>query len=194
MEPASGSVKKLDKKGLEGLDARTESTFDEDMEDLVEGPPSENETATSAKRSQSKPEHGRGPLTEAKQAKKALIHKGIVAKEEAEKLSPLEVLDMMKKYRKGNSILSEVLLQQLEENQKEDLFSKLFGEHTETLDMKVPEITDEQVREADKVLLARKASSARCSTSLASVTQVSNTTGSVSHSQACGQHGSPPLP
>ena len=126
MEPASGSVKKLDKKALEGLDARTESTKvpDEDMEDLVEGPPSEHETATSTKRSQSKPERGRGPLREAKQAKKALIHKGIVAKEEAEKLSPLEVLDMV------NSILSEVLLQQLEENQKEDLFSKLFGKHT----------------------------------------------------------------
>ena len=156
MKPASGSVKKLDKKALERLDARAESTKvpDEDMEDLVEGPPSENETATSTKRSQSKPEHGRGPLSEAKQAKKALIHKKIVAKEEAEKLSPLEILDMVKKYRKGNSILSEVLLQQLEENQKEDLFSKLFGERTETPDMKGPEITDEQVREADKVLLA----------------------------------------
>ena len=47
MEPASGSVQKLDKKALERLDARTESTKvpDEDMEDLVEGPPSENETA-----------------------------------------------------------------------------------------------------------------------------------------------------
>ena len=46
MEPASGSVKKLDKKALEGLDARAESTKvpDEDMEDLVEGPPSDNET------------------------------------------------------------------------------------------------------------------------------------------------------
>ena len=75
MEPASGSVKKLDKKALDGLDARTESTKvpDEDMEDLVEGPPSDNETATSAKRSQSKPEHARGPLRQAKQAKKALI-------------------------------------------------------------------------------------------------------------------------
>ena len=61
---------------------------------------------------------------------------------------------MVKKYRKGSSMLSEVLLQQLEENQKETLSSKLFGEHTETLDMKVPEIRDEQVREADKVLLA----------------------------------------
>ena len=34
-----------------------------------------------------------------------------------------------------------------------DLLAKLFGVHT-TPDMKVPEITDEQVREADKVLLA----------------------------------------
>ena len=46
MEPASGSVpevKKLDKKALEGLDARTESTKvpDEDMEEFVEGPPSD---------------------------------------------------------------------------------------------------------------------------------------------------------
>ena len=45
MEPASGSapeVQKLDKKALEGLDARTESTKvpDEDMEEFVEGPPS----------------------------------------------------------------------------------------------------------------------------------------------------------
>ena len=88
----------------EGLDARAESTKvpDEDMEDLVEGPPSENETATSTKRSQSKPEHGRGPLREAKQAKKALIHTGIVAKEEAEGLSPLEVLDMVKKYTRSS--------------------------------------------------------------------------------------------
>ena len=161
MEPASGNVfevKKLDKKALEGLDARTKSTKvpDEDMEELVEGPPSDNETATSTKRSQSKPEHGRGPLREAKQAKKALIHKGIVTKEEAERLSPLEVLDMVKNYRKGSSMLSDVLLQQLEENKKEDLLAKPFGEHTETPDMKVPEITDEQVREADKVLLATR--------------------------------------
>ena len=42
----------------------------------------------------------------------------------------------------------------MEENKKEDLLAKLFGEHTETPDMKVPEITDEQVREADKILLA----------------------------------------
>ena len=95
-------------------------------------------------------------MREAKQAKKALIHKEIVTKEEAERLSPLEVLDMVKKYRKGSSMLSEVLLQQLEENKKEDLLAKLFGEHTETPDMKVPEITDEQVREADKVLLAAR--------------------------------------
>ena len=79
MEPASGSVKKLDKKALEGLDARNESTKvpDEDMEDLVEGPPSENETATSTKRSQSKPEHGRGPLRESRQAKKALVTRSL---------------------------------------------------------------------------------------------------------------------
>ena len=61
---------------------------------------------------------------------------------------------MVKKFRRGSSTLSEVLLQQLEENKKEDLLAKLFGEHTETPDMKVPEITDEQVQEADKVLLA----------------------------------------
>ena len=63
---------------------------------------------------------------------------------------------MVKKFRKGSSTLSEVLLQQLEENKKEDLLAKLFGEHTETPDMKVPEITDEQVREPDKVLLATR--------------------------------------
>ena len=78
----------------------------------------------------------------------------IVTKEEAERLSPLEVMDMVKKFRKGNSMLPEVLLQQLEENKKGNLLAKLFGEHTETPDMKVPEITDEQVKEADKVLLA----------------------------------------
>ena len=161
VEPASGSLKKLDKKALEGLDARTESTKVpeedvEDMEDLVEGPPSDNETATSSKRSQSKPEHARGPTRQAKQAKKALIHKGVLSKEEAESLSALEVMDMVKKHRQGNSMLSEVLLQQLEENKKENLLAKLFGEHTETPDMKVPKITDEQVREADKVLLAAR--------------------------------------
>ena len=140
MERASGSVK-LDKKALEGLDARaeiTESTkvpegdaMEEDMEEvLVEGPPSDNETATSTKSSQSKPEHARGPTRQAKQAKKALIHKGILSKEEAESLSALEVMDMVKKRRQGSSMLSEVLLQQLEENKKENLLAKLFGEHT----------------------------------------------------------------
>ena len=134
MEPASGSVKKLDKKALEGLDAR-----DEDMEDLVEGPPSDNEKATSIKRSQSKPEHARGPLRESKQAKKALVHKGILIEEEAESLSAEQVMDMVKKYRKGNSMLSEVVMQQLEENKKKDLLAKLFGEHVKTADMKVPD-------------------------------------------------------
>ena len=90
----------------------------------------------------------------ANRAKKALVHKGILTKEEAEKLSAEQVMEMVKKYRKGSSMLSEVLLKQLEENKKEDLLAKLFGEHTETHDMKVPEITDQQVREADKVLLA----------------------------------------
>ena len=123
--------------------------MEEDMEEvLVEGPPSDNETATSTKRSQSKPEHARGPTRQAKQAKKALIHKGILSKEEAESLSAVEVMDMVKKHRQGSSMLSEVLLQQLEENKKENLLAKLFGEHTETPDMKVPKITDEQVREA----------------------------------------------
>ena len=102
MEPASGSVK-LDKKALEGLDARTESTKvpDVDMEDLVEGPPSDNETATSTKTSQSKPEHARGPLREARQAKKALVHKGVVTKEEAERLSPLGGLGYGEEAPKG---------------------------------------------------------------------------------------------
>ncbi|CAE7556161.1 unnamed protein product, partial [Symbiodinium sp. CCMP2456] len=156
MEPASGSVNKMDKKALEGLDARTESTKvpDDAREDLVEDPPSENETATSTKRSQSKPEHGRGPMRVAYQAKKALIHKGVITKKEAAKLGPEEIMVMVKKYRKGNSILSEVLLQQLEENQKEDLFKRLFEEHQETPDMKIPQITDEQVLQADEVLLA----------------------------------------
>ena len=103
MEPASGSVKKLDKKALEGLDARAESTKvpKEDMKHLVEGPPSENETATSAKRSQSKPEHGRGPLRESRQAKKVLVYKGVITQEEAESLSAEQVMDMVKKCRKG---------------------------------------------------------------------------------------------
>ena len=53
-------------------------------------------------------------------------------------------------------MLSEVLLQQLEENQKENLLARLFGEHTQSPDMEVPKITDEQVRAADKVLLAAR--------------------------------------
>ena len=169
MEPASGSLKKLDKKALEGLDARTEITestkvpegdameedMDEDMEEvLVEGPPSDNETATSTNRSQSKPEHARGPTRQAKQARKALTHKGILSKEEAESLSAVE--DMVKKHRQGSSMLSEVLLQQLEENKKENLLGRLFGGHTEMPDMEAPKITDEQVREADMVLLATR--------------------------------------
>ena len=142
MEPASGSLKKLDKKALEGLDARTEITestkvpegdameedMDEDMVEVeVEGPPSDNETLTSSKRSQSKLEHARGPARKAKQAKKALVHQGILSKEEAESLSAVEVMDMVKKHRQGSSMLSEVLLQQLEENKKENLLARLFG-------------------------------------------------------------------
>ena len=165
MEPASGSLKKLDKKALEGLDARaeiTESTkvpegdameedMDEDMVEVeVEGPPSDNETLTSTKRSQSKPEHARGPARKAKQARKALVHQGILSKEEAESLSPVEVMDMVKKHRQGSSMLSEVLLQQLEENKKENLLARLFGGRTEMPEMEV------QVREADRVLLATR--------------------------------------
>ena len=171
MEPASGSLKKLDKKALEGLDARTEITestkvpegdameedMDEDMVEVeVEGPPSDNETLTSTKRSQSKPEHARGPTRQAKQARKALIHKGILSKEEAESLSAAEVMDMVKKHRQGSSMLSEVLLQQLEENKKKNLLARLFGGRTEMPDMEVPKITDQQVREADQVLLATR--------------------------------------
>ncbi|CAE7202008.1 unnamed protein product [Symbiodinium sp. CCMP2592] len=153
MEPASGSVKKLDKTALEGLDARTESTkVPEDVLMEEPDPPSDNETMSTAKRSNSKPEHGRGPLREAKQAKKALIHKGIITKEEADKLPVEEILKMVKKYRQGSGNLSEALLEQLAENQKEDLFKKLFGEFQESPGMKMPEISDEQVEEADKVL------------------------------------------
>ena len=140
-----------------------EEDMDEDMVEVeVEGPPSDNETLTSSKRSHSKPEHARGPTRQAKQARKALIHKGILSKEEAESLSPVEVLDMVKKHRQGSSMLSEVLLQQLEENKKENLLARLFGGHTEMPEMEVPKITDQQVREADRVLLAgRSALSAR---------------------------------
>ena len=154
MERASGSVKKLDKKALEGLDARTESTKVPE-EDLMEvdvevdeeaDPPSENETQTWSKRSQSKPEHGRGPGRKAEQAKKALVHKGIMTQEEADRLPVEELLEMITKYRKGNSMLSEVMLKQLEENQKEDLMGSLFTEHMETPDMKVPEITEASAR------------------------------------------------
>ncbi|CAE7319120.1 pol [Symbiodinium sp. CCMP2592] len=153
MEPASGSVKKLDKTALEGLDARTESTkVPEDVVMEEPDPPSDNETMSTAKRSNSKPEHGRGPLREAKQAKKALIHKGIISKEEADKMPHEEILKMVKKYRKGSGNLTEALLEQLAENQKEDLFKKLFGEFQESPGMKMPEISDEQVMEADKVL------------------------------------------
>ena len=132
MERASGSVKKLDKKALEGLDARAESTKVPE-EDLMEvdvevdeeaDPPSENETQTSSKRSQSRPEHARGPGRKAKQAKKALVHKGIMTREEADRLPVEELLEMMTKYRKGNSMLSEFMLQQLAENQKEDLLGR----------------------------------------------------------------------
>ncbi|CAE7196746.1 unnamed protein product [Symbiodinium sp. CCMP2592] len=113
MEPASGSVKKLDKTALEGLDARTESTkVPEDVLMEEPDPPSDNETMSTAKRSNSKPEHGRGPLREAKQA----------------------------------------VLEQLAENQKEDLFKKLFAEFQESPGMNMPTITDEQVEQADKEL------------------------------------------
>ena len=83
-----------------------------------------------------------------------MIHKGVITEEEAEKLGPEEIMGMVKKYRKGGSSLSEVLLQQLEENQKENLFKRLFEEHRETPDMKIPEITNEQVSNANEVLLA----------------------------------------
>ena len=129
MERASGSVKKLDKKALEGLDARTESTKvpEEDLMEVDEeaDPPSENETQTSSK-----------------------------TREEADRLPVEELLEMMTKHRKGNSMLSEFMLQQLEENQKEDLLGRLFTEHMETPQMKLPEITEEQIRRANQVLLA----------------------------------------
>ncbi|CAE7837053.1 unnamed protein product [Symbiodinium sp. CCMP2592] len=153
MEPASGSVKKLEKTALEGLDARTESTkVPEDVLMEEPDPPSDNETMSTSKRSNSKPEHGRGPLREAKQAKKALIHKGLISKEEADKLPVEEILEMVKKYRKGSGNLTEAVLEQLAENQKEDLFKKLFGEFQESPGMKMPTITDEQVEKADKEL------------------------------------------
>ncbi|CAE7566316.1 unnamed protein product, partial [Symbiodinium sp. CCMP2592] len=146
MEPASGSVKKLDKTALEGLDARTESTkVPEDVLMEEPDPPSDNETMSTAKRSNSKPEHGRGPLREAKQAKKALIHKGVISKEEADKLPVEEILEMVKKYRKGSGNLTEAVLEQLAEK-------KLFGEFQESPGMNMPTITDEQVEEADKEL------------------------------------------
>ncbi|CAE7477602.1 unnamed protein product, partial [Symbiodinium sp. CCMP2456] len=156
MEPASGSVKEGKKaeevkKALEGLDV--ESTKVPDSE-FLEDPPSENETTTSTKRSQSKPERGRGPLREAKQAKKALIHKGVLTKEEADRMGAEEIKEMVKEYRKGSFNLSEVLLQQLGENQKENLFKRLFEEHQETPDMKFPEITPEQVSVANGILLS----------------------------------------
>ena len=132
----------MDKKALEGLDARTESTKVPE-EDLMEvdvevdeeaDPPSENETQMSSKRSQSKPEHARGPGRKAKQAKRALVHTGIMTQEEADRLPVEELMEMMTKYRKGNSMLSEFMLQQLAENQKEDLLGRLFTEHMEAPD------------------------------------------------------------
>ena len=48
---------------------------------------------------------------------------------------------MVKKHRQGSSMLSEVLLQQLEENKKENLLARLFGGHTEMPDMELPKIT-----------------------------------------------------
>ncbi|CAE7478978.1 unnamed protein product [Symbiodinium sp. CCMP2456] len=113
-------------------------------DDAGEDPLSENETITSSKRSQSKPENQRGPARVAKKAKKALIHKGVITREEARKLGPEEINSMVKEYRKGSSNLSEVLLQQLGENQKENLFKRLFEEHEEFPGMKFPEITAEQ--------------------------------------------------
>ena len=120
----------------------------------MEDPASDMETETSTKRSQSKPEHARSPRRQAKQAKKAMVHKKILSKEEADSLTVEEVMDMTEQHRKRNSTLSEVLLHQFEENQKEDLLAKLFTEHLETSEMKVPEITEEQVQEPNKVLLA----------------------------------------
>ena len=106
--------------------------MDEDMVEVeVQSPPSDNETLTSTNRSQSKPEHKRGPTRQAKQARKALIHKGILSKEEAESLSAVEVVEMVKKHR---------------------LLARLFGGHTDMPDMEAPKITDEQVREADSRL------------------------------------------
>ena len=63
------------------------------MEDAA----SDLETETSTKRSQSKPEHARGPARDAKQVRKSLVHKGVMTKEEAESLSVEEVMDMVKK-------------------------------------------------------------------------------------------------
>ena len=104
MERASGSVKKLDKTALEALDSRTETTKvpEEDLLELDQeeaDPPSENETFTSTKRSNCKPESHRGPARRAKQARKALVFKGLLTKEEADKLGIDQLDEMVKSYR-----------------------------------------------------------------------------------------------
>ena len=161
MERASGSVKKLDKTALEALDSRTETTKvpEEDLLELDQeeaDPPSENETFTSTKRSNCKPESHRGPARRAKQARKALVFKGLLTKEEADKLGIDQLDEMVKSYRHkgGSSMLNEAVLKQLEENQKENLMGRLFTEHLETPEMRLPEINEIQVRRANQVLLA----------------------------------------
>ena len=141
MERASGSVKKLDKTALEALDSRTETTKvpEEDLLELDQeeaDPPSENETVTSTKRSNCKPESHRGPARRAKQARKALVFKGLLTKEEADKLGIDQLDEMVKSYRHkgGSSMLNEAVLKQLEENQKENLMGRLFTDHGDTRD------------------------------------------------------------
>ena len=128
MEPASGSVKKLDKKALEGLDARTESTKVPDeawrtwwrarLPTMRQQPPPRGPRASRNMQE--------ALCARANRPRRPLFTKD--PKEEAERLSPVEVLDMVKKFRKGSSTLSEVLLQHLEENKKEDLLAKLLAD------------------------------------------------------------------
>ena len=162
MERASGSVKKF-KTALEALDSRTETTKvpEEDLLELDQeeaDPPSENETVTSTKRSNCKPESHRGPARRAKQARKALVFKGLLTKEEADKLGIDQLDEMVKSYRHkgGSSMLNEAVLKQLEENQKENLMGRLFTEHLETPEMRLPEINEIQVRRANQVLSCRR--------------------------------------
>ena len=151
----------VDKTALEALDSRTETTKvpEEDLLELDQeeaDPPSENETFTSTKRSNCKPESHRGPARRAKQARKALVFKGLLTKEEADKLGIDQLDEMVKSYRHkgGSSMLNEAVLKQLEENQKENLMGRLFTEHLETPEMRLPEINEIQVRRANQVLLA----------------------------------------